>query len=93
MRRRWRRRLRVRPLFASSAAIHEGGRGARGSGRPAGAQRRVPRSADTRVTERHYAHLVPSDVAQVIRATMPRLGLLEPSTVVPLPRGKATRQG
>lgn len=27
--------------------------------------------SDTRMTERHYAHLVPSHVAQVIRATMP----------------------
>ena len=40
--------------------------------------------ADTRMTERHYAHLVPSHVAQVIRATMPKLGLLEPNSVVPL---------
>src|SRR2546430_14498394 len=40
--------------------------------------------ADTRMTERHYAHLVPSYVAQVIRATMPKLGLLEPNSVVPL---------
>jgi integrase len=41
--------------------------------------------ADTRMTERHYAHLVPSHVAQVIRTTMPRLGLVEPSPVVPMP--------
>lgn len=32
--------------------------------------------ADTRMTERHYAHLAPSYVAEVIRATMPRLGLV-----------------
>jgi hypothetical protein len=32
--------------------------------------------ADTRMTERHYAHLAPSYVADVIRATMPRLGLV-----------------
>jgi integrase len=36
---------------------------------------------DTRMTERHYAHLIPSHVAQVIRAAMPRLGLVEPSNV------------
>ena len=41
--------------------------------------------ADTRMTERHYAHLVPSHVAQVIRATMPRLGLVEASSVIPIP--------
>jgi integrase len=40
--------------------------------------------ADTRMTEKHYAHLAPSYVADVIRATMPRLGLIEPSSVVPL---------
>jgi len=40
--------------------------------------------ADTRMTERHYAHLVPSHVAQVIRATMPKLGLVETDAVVPM---------
>jgi site-specific recombinase XerD len=40
--------------------------------------------ADTRMTERHYAHLIPSHVAQMIRATMPKLGLIEPSSLVPL---------
>jgi integrase len=40
--------------------------------------------ADTRMTERHYAHLVPSYVTQVIRAAMPRLGLVEPSNVAPI---------
>jgi integrase len=36
--------------------------------------------ADTRMTEKHYAHLVPGYVAEVIRATMPRLGIVEPAT-------------
>jgi integrase len=40
--------------------------------------------SDTRMTERHYAHLVPSHVAEVIRATMPKLGLVEPGVVLPL---------
>ena len=40
--------------------------------------------ADTRMTEKHYAHLAPSYVADVIRATMPRLGLVEPSPLLPL---------
>lgn len=39
---------------------------------------------DTRMTERHYAHLAPSHVAEVIRAAMPRLGLVEPSNVAAL---------
>ena len=40
--------------------------------------------ADARMTERHYAHLVPSHVTQVIRATMPKLGLVEPHSITPL---------
>jgi hypothetical protein len=28
------------------------------------------------MTERHYAHLAPGYVAEVIRATLPRLGLV-----------------
>jgi integrase len=52
--------------------------------------------ADTRMTERHYAHLIPSHVAQVIRATMPKLGLLEPNRIVPftsLSSGTTSRSG
>jgi hypothetical protein len=33
------------------------------------------------MTERHYAHLAPGYVAEVIRATMPRLGLIEASAL------------
>jgi integrase len=34
--------------------------------------------ADTRMTERHYAHLIPGYVASTIRAALPRLGIVEP---------------
>jgi integrase len=40
--------------------------------------------ADTRMTEKHYAHLAPNYVAQVIRATMPKLGLVEPTNIAAL---------
>jgi len=42
--------------------------------------------ADTRMTEKHYAHLAPSYVAQTIRANFPVLNLAEESQVVPLRR-------
>jgi len=42
--------------------------------------------ADTRMTEKHYAHLAPSYVAQTIRANFPVLDLAEESQVVPLRR-------
>ncbi|MET4291148.1 integrase [Bradyrhizobium sp. LB8.2] len=38
--------------------------------------------ADTRMTEKHYAHLAPSYVAQTIRENFPALGLTLPSTPV-----------
>jgi integrase len=33
--------------------------------------------ADTRMTEKHYAHLAPSYVSETIRANFPRLGIAE----------------
>ena len=47
--------------------------------------------ADTRVTERHYAHLSPSYVAETIRANLPTLGIDE-GNIRPLKSGpKASR--
>lgn len=43
--------------------------------------------SDTRMTERHYAHLAPSYVADTVRATLPRLGIVENQTVAPMKRG------
>lgn len=47
--------------------------------------------ADTRMTERHYAHLAPSHVADVIRAAMPDLGIVKRGNVRSF-RPKAGRQ-
>lgn len=38
--------------------------------------------SDTRITERHYAHLTPNYVADTIRANLPRLGLEPPNAKV-----------
>jgi len=40
--------------------------------------------ADTRITQRHYAHLSPSYVAETVRAKMPTLGIVEEVNVVSL---------
>lgn len=42
--------------------------------------------ADTRMTERHYAHLSPSYVADTIRANMPSLGIIEKGNVAQMHR-------
>ncbi len=41
--------------------------------------------ADTRITERHYAHLCPSYVADTVRAALPDLGVEIKSNIVALP--------
>jgi len=47
--------------------------------------------ADTRMTEKHYAHLAPSYVADTIRAHFPTLGIAGDTTVTPIPRKKGAR--
>jgi len=42
--------------------------------------------ADTRMTEKHYAHLSPSYVAETIRAHFPDLGIVPKSNVRNLTR-------
>ena len=42
--------------------------------------------ADTRMTEKHYAHLAASYVADTIRANFPTLGIAGDPTVVPMKR-------
>ena len=47
--------------------------------------------ADTRMTEKHYAHLSPNYVADTIRQHFPTLGLTEPSNIVSLKPKKQKR--
>jgi len=44
--------------------------------------------ADTRMTEKHYAHLAPNYVADTIRANFPNLGIGETLKVVPVEGGR-----
>jgi integrase len=44
--------------------------------------------ADTRMTEKHYAHLAPSYVADTIRANFPKLEIVREEKVAPLRRVK-----
>ena len=40
--------------------------------------------ADTRMTEKHYAHLAPSYIADTVRAAFGKLGIVEPDNVTAL---------
>jgi len=48
--------------------------------------------SDTRMTERHYAHLAPNYVADTIRANFPRLTEAQGRTVVPIERARRNRR-
>jgi integrase len=48
--------------------------------------------SDTRMTERHYAHLAPNYVADTIRASFPRLTDTKVPTVVPIERARRDRR-
>ena len=48
--------------------------------------------SDTRVTERHYAHLAPNYVADTIRANFPRLTGTTATVVVPIVRTRVSAQ-
>lgn len=47
--------------------------------------------ADTRITERHYAHLMPSYVADTIRANLPALGQWQMDNVQPISNARKGR--
>jgi hypothetical protein len=48
--------------------------------------------ADTRMTEKHYAHLAPSYVADTIRAHFPTLGIAGDASVVPMKSKAPSRE-
>ena len=47
--------------------------------------------ADTRMTEKHYAHLAPSYIADTIRANFPHLSILDEATVIAIAAAQKVR--
>ena len=47
--------------------------------------------SDTRMVEKHYGHLAPNYVADTVRTAFGRLGIVEPSNIIPMISGKARR--
>ncbi len=45
--------------------------------------------ADTRMCEKHYAHLAPSYVAEAIRSQAPKLGIVKPGKAARLNASRA----
>jgi integrase len=47
--------------------------------------------SDTRMVEKHYGHLAPNYVADTVRNAFGRLGIVEPSNIIPMTSGMARR--
>jgi integrase len=65
----------LRHTYASSLAM---------TGVPRGVIAAQLGHSDTRMTERHYAHLSPNYVAETVRAALPALGIVEKSNLTAL---------
>ena len=77
-------RARISPAVSFHILRHSHGSALAMAGVPMGVIAAQLGHADTRMTEKHYAHLAPSYVADTIRAHFPTLGIGEDSGVVPL---------
>jgi integrase len=75
---------RIKPAVSFHVLRHTHGSALAMRGVPMAVIARQLGHADTRMTEKHYAHLAPSYVAETIRAHFPTLGIAGDCTVVPM---------
>jgi integrase len=78
------KRAKIKPEISFHVLRHTHGSALAMKGVPMGVIAEQLGHADTRMTEKHYAHLAPSYVADTIRAHFPTLGIGEDGGVVPL---------
>ena len=77
-------RAKIKPAVSFHVLRHTHGSTLAMRGVPMGVIAEQLGHADTRMTEKHYAHLAPSYVADTIRAHFPTLGIGDDESVVPL---------
>jgi integrase len=80
------KRAKIKPAVSFHVLRHTHGSTLAMRGVPLGVIAEQLGHADTRMTEKHYAHLAPSYVADTIRAHFPDLGIVNESTIAPLKR-------
>jgi integrase len=79
-------RAKIKPAISFHVLRHTHGSTLAMRGVPMGVIAEQLGHADTRMTEKHYAHLAPSYVADTIRAHFPTLGIGDDDSVVSLRR-------
>jgi integrase len=80
------RRAKIKPEISFHVLRHTHGSALAMKGVPMGVIAEQLGHADTRMTEKHYAHLAPTYVAQTIRAHFPMLGITDDTNVTPIRR-------
>jgi integrase len=81
-------RAKIKPAVSFHVLRHTHGSTLAMRGVPLGVIAEQLGHADTRMTEKHYAHLAPSYVADTIRAHFPTLGIAADTTVTAMNRNK-----
>jgi integrase len=81
-------RAKIKPAISFHVLRHTHGSTLAMRGVPLGVIAEQLGHADTRMTEKHYAHLAPSYVADTIRAHFPTLGIASETAIVPLVRNR-----
>ena len=76
-------RAKIKPAISFHVLRHTHGSVLAMCGVPLGVIAEQLGHADTRMTEKHYAHLAPSYVADTIRAHFPTLGVADEGNIVP----------
>jgi integrase len=84
-------RAKIKPAVSFHVLRHTHGSTLAMRGVPMGVIAEQLGHADTRMTEKHYAHLAPSYVADTIRAHFPTLGIAGETTVTTIDRSKAKK--
>jgi integrase len=79
-------RAKIQPAVSFHVLRHTHGSTLAMRGVPMGVIAEQLGHADTRMTEKHYAHLAPSYVADTIRAHFPVLGIADDTSVTPMRR-------
>jgi len=82
-------RAKIKPAISFHVLRHTHGSTLAMRGAPMGVIAEQLGHADTRMTEKHYAHLAPSYVADTIRAHFPTLGIAGETSVAALKRRRA----
>jgi integrase len=78
------RRAKINPAVSFHTLRHTHGSTLAMRGAPTAVIAEQLGHADTRMTEKHYAHLAPNYVADTIRACFPRLGIAGGDNVIPI---------